>query len=80
MCTSTEELWRQKMLSRSPFWPRDPEALVPPPVASRLLGVGLPSLKVYRSTGRLPAATPKGKPVQYKAATLAEYIDKRWRP
>lgn len=71
MRISTEELLRY------PMWPSDPAALVPPSTAARLVGVGLPSLKVYRSTGRLPAATPKGKPVMYKAATLAEYVSRR---
>lgn len=55
----------------------DPDHLIGPRDAALVTGISVPSLKVYRATGRLRAVTPRGKRVLYRVGDLLAYVAKR---
>lgn len=57
----------------------DPERLVGTEEASLITGLGVPTLCVYRCTGRLRARSAKGQRVRYRIGDLLAYVEKNKR-
>lgn len=55
---------------------RDPGRIVGPDEAALITGLAPATLAVYRCTGRLKAASPRGAPVRYRVGDLRAYVSK----